>query len=89
MMVATPMFKHWLSLSNDPVPVGNTSCVATILDIPTHPVPLYSPSSPLLNDSNYICLVALSLKLAHLAMLFIDQLTHTAAHCQQCVLTDQ
>ena len=58
----------------------NASCVANILDMSTKQIPLCSPSSPPSSGPNSIFLATLLLKLAHLAILFILQLTHTSGN---------
>ena len=56
-------------------------CIVDILDISTKRTPLYSSPPP--TEENVMSLAPLLAELAHLAMLFILQLTHIAHSVRQ------
>ncbi len=70
-------------LCNDIVPKKYAPCITNIDDIVAKPTPLYLPSSLPLGDPKFISLAPLLAELAHLAMLFILQLKHTANSVRQ------
>ena len=69
---------------HDPVhseclPIETSFHIASILDISTEVVPLYSPSAPPSSESSFNFSSPLLQKLVHLSMLLIIfQVTHTA-----------
>ena len=71
------------TLSNGSIPKAKVSCTRDIVNVSTILTPFCLSSSPPSRQPNFIKLPSLSGDVAHLAMLFILHLTHTASsECQ-------